>query len=229
MSHSSYKVTVRCRYTLFSCCHNTHMSTHTWSAARCIHCTSCIYENIHQSFVDTLFVNLLSSRNYHNTYIFVYFMTFENCCCLSHVFHTSIRTGSNNNLIDLDRLHSLDLIDRFCVSRKMWECNGWTDFCKIDLNDLLIFSVLIGFIDCIFFLCMLIQILDCLVVYREDSVLCTCLDCHVRHCKTIVHRQIGNSVSGKFHRFVKGTVYTNLSNDVNDNIFTTYILARFSS
>ena len=46
MPHSSYKITVCCRYTLLSCCHNAHMSAHTRSTAWCVHGTARIYENI---------------------------------------------------------------------------------------------------------------------------------------------------------------------------------------
>ena len=119
MSHASDKITVRCGNTLFSCCHNSHMPAHTRSAARSIYSTSCIYKNIQQSFFDTLLINLLCSRNNHHTHIRMYRMTFQYCRSFPHIFHSSVRTRTNHNLIDLNLFLCLDLINRLCVSRQM--------------------------------------------------------------------------------------------------------------
>ena len=199
MSHTAYKVTVCCRNTFFSCCHNTHMTAHARTTAWCIDCTACIYKDIKKSFFDTLFIDLLRCRNNHNTYIRVNGMIFQNCSCLSQVFHSSVRTGSDHNLIDLNWLHRLNFIDRLRITREMWECNCRTYFRKIDLDHIIIYCVLISLINCIFFLAMFCKISLCLFINREDPVLCTSLDRHICHRKTVIHRKTGNSVSGKFH------------------------------
>ena len=100
MPHSSYEIAVCCRYTFFSCCHNTHMSTHTRSTAWCVDCTSCVYEDFQKAFSDTLFVDLLCCRNDHNTYIRMNSMSLKNGSCFSHIFHSSVCTGSDHDLID---------------------------------------------------------------------------------------------------------------------------------
>ena len=154
MPHSSYEITVCCRYTFFSCCHNTHMSTHTRSTAWCVDCTSCVYEDFQKAFSDTLFVYLLCSRNDHNTYIRMNSMSLKNGSCFSHIFHSSVCTGSDHDLIDLDWFHCFDLVNRLRIARKMRKCYCWTDFGKIDLYNTFIFCVLICFVHFIFFLCM---------------------------------------------------------------------------
>ena len=160
------------------------MTAHARATAWCIDCTACIYKDIKKAFFDTLFIDLLRCRNNHNTYIRVNGMTFQDCSCLSQVFHW---------------LHRLNFIDCLRITREMWECNCRTYFRKIDLDHIIIYCVLISLINCIFFPAMLCKISLCLFINREDPVLCTSLDRHICHRKTVIHRKTGNSVSGKFH------------------------------
>ena len=61
---------------------------------------------------------------------------------------------------------------------------------------------------------MFFHVLFCKVIHRENTVLSTCFDRHICNCKTIIHRQILNSITHKFHRFVKCTIHTDHSDNM---------------
>ena len=178
------------------------MAAHTRSAAWSIHRASGVYEDIHKSFRDTLLVDLLRRRYHHHTHILMYGPAFEYRRRLPHIFHAPIGTGSYHDLIDPDRLHRLDLINRLCIARKMRECHGRANLRQIDLNYLIILSVRVCLVDLIFLLRMFFHICFCDLIHREDPVLRSCLDRHICHRKSVVHRERADPLARKLHRFI---------------------------
>ena len=65
-------------------------------------------------------------------------------------------------------------------------------------------------------------------IYREDTVLSSSLNCHVCDCKTVIHSQILDSLTDKFHRFVECSVHTDFSNDMKDYIFAAHPFGWFA-
>ena len=66
------------------------------------------------------------------------------------------------------------------------------------------------------------------VIYREDTVLATGFDRHVCDRETVIHAQVFDSFTNKFHGFVKSSVHTDQSDDVQDHIFAAYPFCRFA-
>ena len=67
---------------------------------------------------------------------------------------------------------------------------------------------------------MLLHISNGLLIHREDAVLAACLDGHVSDGESVIHRQIFDSLAHEFHGFIKGAVYADHADDVQDYIFT---------
>ena len=155
-------------------------------------------------------------------------MSLQDRRCFPHVLHTPVCTGSDDNLIDLDRLHCFYLIDSLCISRKVRECDRRTYFGEIDGDHFIILRILIRLVDRVRLFGVLFHVGFRLLIHREDPVLCACFDRHIRHRKAVVHGQICDAVSGKLHGFVKSTVNTDLSYNMDDNIFSAYIFPRLS-
>ena len=38
-----------------------------------------------------------------------------------------------------------------------------------------------------------------IIVYNKDTIFSTCFNCHVRHCKSVIHREILNPITHEFH------------------------------
>ena len=75
---------------------------------------------------------------------------------------------------------------------------------------------------------MLFHVFNGKVVNRKNSVLSACLDSHVGNCETVIHRQVLNALAYELHRFVKGSVYTDHSDNMKDHILTAYPFLRFA-
>ena len=76
---------------------------------------------------------------------------------------------------------------------------------------------------------MLFQILSGAVIHREDSILCACLNSHIRHRKPVIHRKRCNPVPGKFHGLIQCAVHPDPADNMDDNILSAYIWSRLSS
>ena len=155
-------------------------------------------------------------------------MSLQDRRCFPHVLHTPVCTGSDDNLIDLDRLHCFYLIDSLCISRKVRERDRRTYFGEIDGDHFIILRILIRLVDRVRLFGVLFHVGFRFLIHREDSVLCACFDRHIRHRIAVVHGQVRNPVTGKLHGFIKCAIHADLSDDMDDNIFSAYIFPRLS-
>ena len=61
---------------------------------------------------------------------------------------------------------------------------------------------------------MLLHILESSLIHRENTVLSTGLNGHIADGKAVIHGQILNALSRKFHGAVQGTVHTDHADDM---------------
>src|SRR5665647_1526062 len=60
------------------------------------------------------------------------------------------------------------------------------------------------------------------LICTNNTVLSSCFNSHVGQRKTVVHRQATDGLAGKFHGHIAGTINPNISNGVQDKIFSAY-------
>ena len=75
---------------------------------------------------------------------------------------------------------------------------------------------------------MFLHVSDCLVIHREDAVLSARLDCHIRDRKTVIHGQVRDTLTCKFHGPVQGTVYADPSDDMQNDVLAAHIFGRLA-
>ena len=217
MSHASYEVTIGSRDSSLSCCQDSHITTQAWTTGWCTYDGTCLDKCLCQPLFNGLKINVLCRRDHDAADSFLYFASFQDLCCHTHVFNTAVCTGTDHNLINL---HFSCLFHCLCIFRQVRERYGCLQFAKVNGNCLIIFSIIICFIDLVFFLGMFFHISNGFIIYREDTVFGTCLNGHIGNGETIIHRKTCHTISCKLKRFIKRTVYANLTNEMKDHIFT---------
>ena len=75
---------------------------------------------------------------------------------------------------------------------------------------------------------MLLHIAFGLLVNREDTVLSSRFDRHIRHGKPVVHRKMRNPVACELHGFIQSPIHADPADDMDDDIFTADISSRFA-
>ena len=101
----------------------------------------------------------------------------------------------------------------------MRQSNSKVDIVKVDIQHFTVFRVFVRSIDLVIALYESLgicsgDVLQCIVVDREDTVLRAALDRHVADCKPTVHGQSLNAFAVKFQRLIERTVDTDLTDDV---------------
>ena len=76
----------------------------------------------------------------------------------------------------------------------------------------------------VFLIGMSLNILQCLLIHRENAVLSTGFDGHITDGKAIVHRKRSHTLSGKLNGLVKGSIHTNHANQMKNQILTADML-----
>ena len=107
------------------------------------------------------------------------------------------------------------------------------DLGKIDLDDLLVFRIVISLIDLVVACSISLRIslrdiFESYVIYREYSVLGSALYGHVAYRKPAGHGYVLNSVTGEFQRLIQSTVNTDHPYEVKDQILAGHVFAEFA-
>ena len=127
----------------------------------------------------------------------MHFAPFQDRSRGSQIIDTSVGTGTDHRLI-----HShlfCDLADRLRILRKMRERDGRFKSAKIDGILSVIYGVLIRFIHFIGTSGVFFHISLGQLVHREDPVLSACFNGHIGNGEAVVHGEIFDSLSHKFH------------------------------
>ena len=61
---------------------------------------------------------------------------------------------------------------------------------------------------------MLFHVSNSLLIHRENTVLTAGFDSHVGNGESVIHGQIGDTVSHEFHRLVQCAVHTDHADDM---------------
>ena len=96
------------------------MAAETRAACGSGYYASGFYKCADDAFLHALEINILSSRDYDNTYILSYLMTFYKISRFFNVFVLTVCAGADKYLIYLDIAY---FVDCACILRKMRERN----------------------------------------------------------------------------------------------------------
>ena len=110
MAHASDKVTVRRGNAALAGCQDAHVAAQARSARRCADYSARLDKGCKQALFHRLQVDGLCSGDHDTTYSLCYLMSFQDLRCGAKVGHITIRTGTDNDLIDND---VADLIKRY--------------------------------------------------------------------------------------------------------------------
>ena len=153
-------------------------------------------------------------------------LSFQDFSCRPHIVNPSIGAGADHYLINGYLLS--DLINRLCVFRQMRKCNGRPELAQINGILFLIYGIFIRFIDRKFPVRVFLHIGNSKIIHRENSIFPPCFNGHVGNRKPVIHGQVFNPFSCKFHGLIQGAVYADHSDNMKDNILSADPFARLS-
>ena len=125
---------------------------------------------------------------------------FEDFGCSSHIIHSSVCTGTDHYLINPDIPGNF--INGLRILRQVRKSNRRSKSTSVNGILFIIYRILVRFLVVIFSVGMLLHISNGQIIYRENTVLATGFNCHVRNGKAGIHCKVLNAVPGKFHGLI---------------------------
>ena len=119
-AHTSDEIAVGSRYAALSACQDSHVTAQARTAGRRGNDRACFDKDLEKPFFQCLQVYLLRRRNHDAAHIFGNSAAFQHPGSCSQVGYPSVRTGTDDCLVDL---HIADFVDRPGILRQVREGN----------------------------------------------------------------------------------------------------------
>ena len=103
---------------------------------------ACLNEDLGQTLLDALEINILRRRDDDGAHIRIYFAALQNFSCNAHVINTAVGAGADDRLLDFDVAVSSSMVLVF--SGRCGHAIGRTERGQVDLDGLLVLGIGIG-------------------------------------------------------------------------------------
>ena len=123
MSHSAHKVSVCGGNTSLTLSENAHITAKAGTTGRSAHDCASLNEGSKKSLFHRLQINALRCGDHDAADALLHLAALQNLGCNAQIINSSVRAGTDDNLIDDDGIHRMNFIDRMRILRQMREGN----------------------------------------------------------------------------------------------------------
>ncbi len=184
-----------------------------------------IYEDVHQTFFNALFIDRLRGRNHDHAHIGVDLVALDDFSRFAHVLDPAVGAGADHGLIDIDRAklaYGLHIFGKVRAGNLRLHA-GEVVFAHIHIA-----CLFVALVEFVLALRALRHIFFGNLVRLDDAVLAACFDRHVADGQASRHRKLLDHLTGELHGTVERSVHADVADGVQNDVLAADPLAELA-